>query len=58
MTTLIALVLIAPWLGGVALAGTLIAGGVRLRRGPLPGEPRHRPIWRRRGAPRARTVRA
>ncbi len=58
MTTLLALALLAPWLGGLALTAGLIAGGVRRRRGPMPGEPRHRAIWRRprpgrRGAPPA-----
>lgn len=47
MATVLSLLLLALWASGIALAAALIAGGVRLRRGPLPGEPRHRPLWRR-----------
>lgn len=55
MTVLVSLLVLALWASGAALAAALIAGGVRLRRGPLPGEPRQRPLWRRR---RRRGIRA
>lgn len=53
MVTALSLVLLALWASGVALAATLIAGGVRLRRGPMPGEPRRPPIWHGRRGLRA-----
>ena len=53
MVTALSLVLLVLWASGVALAATLIAGGVRLRHGPMPDEPRRPPIWHRRRALRA-----
>ena len=53
MIAVLSLLVLVLWACGVALAATLIAGGVRLRRGPMPDEPRRPPIWHRRRAFRA-----